>query len=161
MAARTTSVPQPANKAYRTRGTRPTDRTASSGPDIRGEPQNWRSRPANEVKHSHTRRLQTFCLQPHPILPAMGLCVSNTFRLRSTKRIGQGAIRGHVQSTEGIDQGAIGGELQPQRYAPFSCNTYWIASKHGRCAAVHLLYQSTYSTMTLFSTCSISIDHFY
>ena len=51
----------------------------------------------------------------------MGLCVSTTFRLQSTKIIGQGAINDHSQSTEGIDQVAISGEPQRQRYTSF-CN---------------------------------------
>ena len=45
----------------------------------------------------------------------MGLCVSTTSRLRSTKRFGQGAISGHLQSTNGIDQVAVVDEPQRQR----------------------------------------------
>ena len=53
----------------------------------------------------------------------MGLCISTTSRLRSTKRIDQGAISGHFQSTEriGQDQGQdpMGGDSQRQRYVRY------------------------------------------
>jgi hypothetical protein len=48
---------------------------------------------------------------------SMGLCISTTSRLRSTRRIDQGAISVRFQSTERIGQDVIGGESQRQRYA--------------------------------------------
>src|SRR3984957_8165647 len=52
-----------------------------------------------------------------PTTSSMGLCISTTSRLRSTKRIDQGAISVRFQSAEGVDHGVLGGESQRQRYA--------------------------------------------
>jgi hypothetical protein len=81
-----------------------------------------RSSALPQSSHSNTRitRGQPTSVFNH--IQHLLMSVSTTFHLRSTERIGQGAISGHFQSTEGIDQGAIGGEPQRQRYASFSCN---------------------------------------
>ena len=52
-----------------------------------------------------------------PITYSMGPCISTISRLRSTRRIDQGAISGHFQPTERIGQDTIGDGSQRQRYA--------------------------------------------
>ena len=98
MAARSTSVPQPANQAY---GHATQDRSIappSPSHTIR-ESKNWHSNPANEIKHSHTRGLQTFCTIRWTILTA----VSGTFCFLLFREMGAlGVVTGfHIHVARG------------------------------------------------------------
>ena len=77
---------------------------------------------------------------------SMGLCISTSSRSQFTRRIGKGAISCESQS---------------QRCASFSCYVHWLVSKLGPWAIGHELHRSTSSTMTPFSTYSISIARFF
>ena len=79
-------------------------------------------------------------------LLTMDLCISTTSRHQSTGR---------------IEQGTISAEFQQQRYASFSCYTYWLLTKHGPWATVHVPRRSTSSMMIPFSTCFTFIGHFF
>ena len=92
---------------------------------------------------------------------SFALCIPTNSRRQSPQTIGQGAMSGRLQATERIDQGAISSDSQRQRYASFSCFSYWLMSKHGPPGTVHVLHPSTSLTMIPFSMCFIFIGHLF
>ena len=133
---------------------------------------------SHDLHEDHMRRTNSTTSNTN-FLPWVFLCISTTFRSRSTERTGQDTIRmnDRFQFTEGIgSQGAIscqflsaegngqdetGGKSQQQKYAFFSYYDCLLVNKRRPWTTVPSLHRSTFSMTIAFSIYSIYIGRYF